>query len=122
MQTTMLLEEQPIWLVNIGEKTMKYDMKENNKIMLLSIKPWNLLLDFMVKKKKKKLNSKDWGRGKHSSPLHITKAKLLTNLQNSYPSESSENWVVCKSYNHGVKEVTPIQLDRRGGDTEVRNR
>lgn len=53
MQTTMLLEEQPIWLVNIGEKTMKYDMKENNKIMLLSIKPWNLLLDFMVKKKKK---------------------------------------------------------------------
>ena len=108
MQTTMLLEEQPIRLVNIGKKTMKHDLKGNNKIILTSIKPWNILLDFIVKKKMH--NSKGWGRGKHSSSPHITKTKISTNLQNSYHSESSENWLVWKSYNQRVKEVTFIQM------------
>lgn len=47
MQVTILLEEQTIKPGHLWIQ-VRNDSKENNKIMLTSIKPWNLLLDFML--------------------------------------------------------------------------
>ena len=63
-------------------------------------------------------SSQDGGVGEHSSPPHTTTAKITTNLQNNYHLELSENQAVWKSNNQGIKEITFIQIDRRGGDAE----
>ena len=56
------------------------------------------------------------GIGKHGSPPCTTTAKFATKLQNSYLPEKSENQAVWKSDIQGIKEVTFIQISRRGKD------
>ena len=58
------------------------------------------------------------GVGKHGLPPCTTTAKIKTKLQNSSHPESSENQAVWKFRNQGIKEVTFIQMGRRGGDAE----
>ena len=55
-------------------------------------------------------------------PPHTTTAKITTKLQNNYHPESSENPVVWKSDNQGIKEAIFAQKDRRGGDAETHRR
>ena len=45
----------------------------------------------------------------------------MTKLQNNHHPEWSENQAEWKSDNQGIKEVTFIQTDRRGGGVEMQN-
>ena len=59
-------------------------------------------------------SGQDGGIGKHDLSPYTTTAKITTRLQNKYHPESSENRVVWKSNNQGIKEVMFIQTGRRG--------
>ena len=83
--------------------------------------PISLCLSDFLARLKTSPASQDGGVGKHSSLPYTTMAKIATKLQNSYHSESSENGAVWKSSNRRIKEVTFMQMGRRGGDMEMWN-
>ena len=66
-------------------------------------------------------SGQDGGAGKHGLPPCTTTAKNMTKLQNNHHPEWSENQAEWKSDNQGIKEVTFIQTDRRGGGVEMQN-
>ena len=61
----------------------------------------------------------DAGISKHGSPPDKTTAKITTKLQNNYHPELSENQAAWKTDNQGIKEVTFIQMGRRGKDVDI---
>ena len=67
-------------------------------------------------------SSQDGGISKHSLPPHRTTAKMTAKLQNKYNPEPSEILAVWKPNNQQIKEVTFIQISRRGIDVEKGNR
>ena len=71
-------------------------------------------IELGFKKRGHRTFGQDGGVNKYGAPPCTTIAKITIILQNNYPPESSENQAVCKSDNQGIKEVTFIQITRRG--------
>ena len=64
-------------------------------------------------------SSQDGSIGKHGSPPRTTTVTVTTELQNNCRPESSENQVVWKSTDQGIKGVALIQMDGRSRDAEM---